>query len=133
MGTAHSAISNACYPVRARCNPYLAQERYVLAKFDRVSGHRCIQLSVLCLRKCLACITVQTQVLKVLRMTPEQGRMFYALFAKIDVDFSGDVDIWVRAQTDSSPVALKLHVSFVHVMQEFADFYELTLSLFIQR
>jgi hypothetical protein len=28
-------------------------------------------------------------------MSHEQGEMFYALFAKIDVDFSGDVDIWV--------------------------------------
>jgi hypothetical protein len=29
-------------------------------------------------------------------MTHEDGKLFYALFSKIDVDFSGDVDIWVN-------------------------------------
>lgn len=35
------------------------------------------------------------QVIRVLEMTPEHAKMFYKLFSQIDVDFSGDVDIWV--------------------------------------
>ena len=42
-----------------------------------------------------ACVCWHWQVLRVLHMTFEDGKMFYALFGIIDADFSGDVDIWV--------------------------------------
>jgi hypothetical protein len=40
-------------------------------------------------------MSLRQQVLRVLEMTHEEGKLFYELFSKIDVDFSGDVDIWV--------------------------------------
>ena len=40
---------------------------------------------------CVPCL----QVVRILEMTETHAKMFYKLFSQIDVDFSGDVDIWV--------------------------------------
>jgi hypothetical protein len=83
-----------------------------------------------------------SQVVKVLEMTRAHAEMFYLLFSKIDVDFSGDVDIWVSlgcvwayfcGKPKTVPHCDETSFLLFIVLQEFADFYELTLSLFIQR